>query len=396
MKRTCEVCGSNQKEFIYQQKFLIPSKNKFHTGYDVVVCEKCGFAFADNTPNLKQIKEYYREMSKKKFYLTQNINSKKEKNSFYKKEMSQRFKQSFKNIKLFTGKKSKILDVGCYTGELMLLLRKAGYKNIVGADPSPAAIKIAKERDNLDIIESNMYDGKVSGRYDVVLLTHVLEHIPDLRMFIEAVDKKMNSGGLIYIESPDANNFFISKSVRYLPEHREPYQQFSMEHVNFFTKTSLYNLMTSLGYQLRFLESQVSVVAILASWWQKPNLVKDDQISSNLKNYISESDVLLKVVKDTLKILVKQNQSLYIWGAGGYTQRVLAQTSMKHLSIAAFIDSNPDYHGGKLDGKLIIDPEKLKSMPTYPILISTNAYRDKIMIQIKKMGLKNKVLFLEK
>ena len=396
MKRICEVCGSDKKEIIYQQKFLIPSKNKFHTGYDVVVCEECGFAFADNTPSLKQIKEYYREMSKKTFYLTQDINSKKEKNSSYKKEMHQRFKQSLKNIKLFSKKKSKILDVGCYTGELMLLLRKAGYKNIIGADPSPTAIKIAKKRDNLEIIESDMHDGNVPGRYDVVLLTHVLEHIPNIRDFLEAVGRKINSGGMLYVESPDANNFFISKSARYLPEHREPYQQFSMEHVNFFTKTSLYNLMTSLGYQLRFLESQVSVISILASWWQKPTLARDSQTSLKLKNYLSDSDKLLNDVKNTLKVLIKNNEKLYVWGAGGYTQRMLSQTKMKLLPIISYIDSNPDYHGGKLNGKKIINPDELKKLPKHPILISTNAYQDKILDQIKKMGLKNKVLFLEK
>lgn len=395
MKRDCEICGSNKKEIIYNQRFVAPSKNQFHSGYSVVICKTCGFVFADRIPAKNRIREYYRAMAKKSFYLHTNINSEKENETSYKMEMSQRFVKTLQNITFFARKKDSVLDVGCYTGELMFLLKKRGYRHLTGIDPSPTAVKIAQKKYGLDILESNMYDGKIAEKYQVVLLTHVLEHIPDLRNFMNCVGKNIQVGGMVYIESPDADNFFISDSGRYLPEHREPYQQFSMEHVNFFTKLSLFNLMTSLGYQLKFLQSQVSVVATIASWWQKATPLVDDQTSFNIKNYLANSARLLLSVEKHIKKLSKEGK-LYVWGAGGYTQKMLAQTSMRKLSIVAFIDSNPDYHGGMLNGKKIVAPEKIKSMPIYPILISTNAYQKKIIKQIKTMGLKNKILILEK
>jgi hypothetical protein len=83
---------------------------------------------------------------------------------------------------------------------------------------------------------------------------------------------------------------------------------------------------------------------------------------------------------------------VYVWGAGGHTQRMLQYSEMGKMLIAAFIESNTDYHGGMLAGRLIISPSEV-SLP-YPIIVSSLMYQGAIVEQIKKMGIKNQVITL--
>src|SRR5580700_4084015 len=59
--RPCAVCGSNRKRRLFEQKF---STVCLLEGYTVVVCEQCGFAFADDIPEQEAFDAYYRDLSK--------------------------------------------------------------------------------------------------------------------------------------------------------------------------------------------------------------------------------------------------------------------------------------------------------------------------------------------
>lgn len=394
MERNCEVCSSQNKTIIYNQRFVLPTKYFFHSGYDVSMCNRCGFVFADNIPDQDFFEAYYQEMSKKTFYLEKKIFKKADTDTNYYKEMDKRIQYSFNNIKKHISKKDRILDVGCYTGELLFLLRENGYKNITGFDPSPYAAKLAKKWYGLDIVVGSAFDDLDLGEFDFIILTHVMEHIKDLKLFINKIASYLAKGGKIYIESPNAANFFISQSNKYLPEHQEPFQQFSVEHINFYTKTSLMNLMKNSGFDKVSLKQQVSVIAILSSIWKQTKIPKDNKIEKKMKTYISESKNGLKNITNKINAIKKEKKSIYVWGAGVHTQRLLALTDLMSINIECFIDTNTSYNKGQLIGKPIIKPEELKKKPLLPILISSKGYQNDIHNQIKEMKLKNEVILL--
>ena len=80
MLRVCEVCGSNKQKKIHRQRFVLPTKNFFHGGYDVAICENCGFSFASNIPSQDFFDSYYAEMAKKSFYISKKIFKKNKQN----------------------------------------------------------------------------------------------------------------------------------------------------------------------------------------------------------------------------------------------------------------------------------------------------------------------------
>lgn len=394
MKRNCEICGESKNKKIYHQRFILPTQYYFHSGYDVVICQKCGFVYADNIPDQNFFEAYYKEMSKKSFYIKSKI-FKKEKNSNYEKEMFERLKYSFSYFRKYLKNDYRILDLGCYTGELMKILKDNGYSNLIGVDPSDYAVKVAKHRYGIKVIKASIFDNlKNLGKFDFIIINHVLEHIKNLNEFLVKVRNMLNIDGKIYIETPDADNFFISQSNKYLPEHQEAFQQFSVEHINFFTKKSTNNLLSMNGFEKLQLQSRVSVVAIVSSIWKTSGIRKDETNFIKLTKYIKDSKKVLSVLQSKIIQINKKYKGVYVWGAGVHTQKLLAQTDLFKTDIRAFIDSNPNYHKAKLINKSIISPTKLVKEKNLPILISSRGYQENIKKQIKEMGLKNKIMTL--
>lgn len=394
MKRSCAVCGSDRKELVYKQKFTIPSNNYFHSGYDVVVCEKCGFAFADNIPDQKTLEQYYREMTKKMNLIKRRKNDKEK--TVEEDWLLRQYQQSLVNISKFVEKKMSILDVGCHTGALLAKLKSQGFKNLHGLDMSAYSAKIAKEQHGIKVIVGSVFDELEIGQYDFLILTHVLEHIRELPQFIHGLSRLMKDDALIYIEVPNALEFYIPKIniQQYSTDQLEPFLQFSVEHINYYSKISLYNLMQNNGFEKVFLEEQLSAITILASVWRKRSTIKDTWIVNGLRRHISDSKEKLKGVSLVIENVVKGGKEIYVWGAGLHTQKLLSMTKLAKARIIAFVDSDPDYKGGKLVGKSIINPKKLMKMKSLPILISSLKFQGEIEQQIKFMGLKNDIILL--
>ena len=97
---------------------------------------------------------------------------------------------------------SRILDVGCGAGGLLLLLQREGFRSLLGADPFIQAdidygngVKILKR--GVDQLE---------GQHDFIMLHHSFEHMPDPAMALRSIALGLAPNGTLLIRVPVADS----------------------------------------------------------------------------------------------------------------------------------------------------------------------------------------------
>jgi 2-polyprenyl-3-methyl-5-hydroxy-6-metoxy-1,4-benzoquinol methylase len=101
-----------------------------------------------------------------------------------------------------TNLKSKILDVGCGTGKLLLTMQRFGYKNLSGIDPFQEDIFYDN---NISIYKKFVYD--LDEKYDLIMLHHSFEHMEYPEKVLAKLATVIEDNGCILIRIPLAGSY---------------------------------------------------------------------------------------------------------------------------------------------------------------------------------------------
>ncbi|MFD0795044.1 class I SAM-dependent methyltransferase [Mucilaginibacter litoreus] len=109
-------------------------------------------------------------------------------------------------------RKIKLLDIGCGTGLATQMLLEAGTKELIGKitllDTSPVMLNEAQKRSRKWGKETEIVNGEInalSGEFDMIIISSVLHHIPDLDSFLKKISDLQAKGGiLITIHDPSS------------------------------------------------------------------------------------------------------------------------------------------------------------------------------------------------
>jgi SAM-dependent methyltransferase len=106
------------------------------------------------------------------------------------------------------------LEVGCGDGALLCELHERGFGGrLSGVEISEAAVSIARDRDQLDSVD--LYDGRHlpfrDGSYDLGILSHVLEHVPDPSSLLAEVGRACRT---VLVEVPLEANLSARRARR--------------------------------------------------------------------------------------------------------------------------------------------------------------------------------------
>lgn len=147
-----------------------------------------------------------------------------------------------------------ILDVGCGRGDFLMRATYCGFK-AVGIDIDPETAKIARLR-GLDVYVSELNNFSTSTLFDVITLSHVIEHVYDPRLLLKTIYDLLAPGGYFYIATPNFNSSGRQTFSKYwrgldVPRHMH---FFNVELLNdmlvdtgFANITQVYDLPQSLG-----------------------------------------------------------------------------------------------------------------------------------------------------
>src|SRR4051812_21928625 len=187
------VCNSGKAKVVHNIEFVLFDNHPMAGGYNLVQCVKCLFIYADTHVTQQELDIYYKELSK---YEDKNIGTG---GGYSKKDKDRLLKKAEFISSQLPDKNARIIDLGCANGGLLKELKVLGYNNLVGLDPSSTCVEITKNEVGCDAYQMSLFNIDESlGKFDLVILSHVLEHLLDLTSTIQTLNSLLKEGSLLY------------------------------------------------------------------------------------------------------------------------------------------------------------------------------------------------------
>ena len=225
----CRLCESTYLELYYTQG----NRNQ----YEFFKCTNCGLVNYDISKGLDQGK--YTNVYLDPELLDHKINI----------DQIETYKFIHTNINL----KGSLLDIGCGNGRLLVSAKNEGW-NVKGIELSEEFGRQIKKRYDIDVNITDFfkYDNPL-GTFDVVVLRHVLEHLPDCISAMTKINQILKNGGYGVLEFPNIEGMnlkfkrFLNKSGIARKKYGDNYMP---GHCNEFSKKSFKYLLQQTGFKL--------------------------------------------------------------------------------------------------------------------------------------------------
>lgn len=134
----------------------------------------------------------------------------------------------------FINANDKVLEIGSGFGSFLNLLKENGIKDVSGLELSSLAVEKCQEL-NLNVQSRLIEELGEDEKYDVICSFQVLEHVYNVKSFLDSAIRQLNVGGKLVIGVPN-NNPYIFISDKYHTLNLPPH------HAGLWSKKSLKNL----------------------------------------------------------------------------------------------------------------------------------------------------------
>lgn len=231
---------NNKFENIHTGKILIKKE-----GHEVIECLNCGYKHLLPLPGVEDNNEFYEKdffESLWSNYIEKHLNDKKWLDLHY------NIKYDYYESIFEDNKQRRLLDIGSATGFFLETGLSRGWETL-GVEPGKAAYEFSLSRGlNVFCEFFNKKNYNKYGKFDVINLTNVLEHLPNPVEIIELCSEILNDEGIISISSPNDFNPLQSHIVN--TSDKDYWWVDVKEHINYFDKHSLSNILTQQNFEI--------------------------------------------------------------------------------------------------------------------------------------------------
>lgn len=287
-----------------------------------------------------------------------------------------------------------VLEIGCAEGFFLnrIIERKNGNIKVFGVEPSKRYLETARHLLPKGYFYGHMLDMVDFGkeRFDLVVLRHVLEHVPLPIRNLDIISELLTPSGALYVEVPDTEK--ATPSVSHFFHH---------EHLSYFTVETLSTAFARAGFKELHIEQFQSnpvnsgfdypVLRAIAAPSLKTSVIKNaDQPKAIWERHRRAKDVFLKqrllpVIKRA-EVLHSMGRRLGIFGAGPHTMDLLGQMSLPVKAWRVILDNNPAKQGKWLRGIPVELPTSEQFKALDAILVSSAAFEGEIVDQIRAIA----------
>ena len=232
MKRNKELYLTCQDYTVSNQKF------------DLVYNEKLEMLETFPQPKIEDLPSYYESSA----YISHTDSKKSFIDKLYQLVKGYTLNKKLKLINSFKTENKNLLDVGCGTGDFLLVCKKNGW-SVTGVEPNKNAKNLAESKlaiNRTSIIYSELEEIN-SIKFDVITLWHVLEHVPNLSAYISKLKSLLKPNGVLLIAVPNFKSYDAEYYKQFWAAYDVP------RHLWHFSKRAI---------QLLFSEEKMDVVKI--------------------------------------------------------------------------------------------------------------------------------------
>lgn len=295
MLGTCQICG-----FAIPSRYTIPAVSRWgcDSDFHVYWCKNCDAGFLLPRPSYELLESFYSSQYfadyGKATAVEESLLDRIRVNLAWRFDRGVRIGPSRMEA-ISQSRSATVCDLGCGNGVLLGRLRDHGFQ-VIGIEPSPFA-RGEVETKGIKVYEGTaevLPDSIAESPFDVVVMTHVLEHCLDIKRTIGNALEILRPGGHLVVEVPNCHSFQF--------EARGPaWFHFDVgRHVNYFTLHALERLVEQQAakvmqyYYYAYVDHFLpSTLAIESSLWKRSHTEEDSsnllgiRKPSGLENWIS-------------------------------------------------------------------------------------------------------------
>lgn len=383
--RPCPICSARQTNLLRLLRYALFDDLPLPGLTSIEACMECGMVFNQLDGGANALRAYYQ--SNQHTLISSTPGS----GGLSAIEL-RRYQRLFKRLRLEKKQTKLIMDFGCGKGGWLEWLKHFGFSRLIGIEASAACRESIQNPGFVDVY-AEVADIPENIFPEVVLLSHVIEHLYDPLTELRKLVEKSEKDACFFIEVPNAPAMLDCES---------PWAWLFFEHINHFDVRSLCNLVNRAGLE----------VNQLGYWSFDPAHGKESEClylvcrrgETDFKIESRDSDYFLW--PERLNNFLKQNplsnsfiesvdfeRPLALWGCSQYSMLVLGMHEEILLNLRCLFDESPAKIGRQISGIKIQSPDNLQKLEDdYLLLLPQSIYLDAMRQTLSSLGVNLDVL----
>jgi SAM-dependent methyltransferase len=274
-----------------------------------------------------------------------------------------------------------VYEIGAAAGIALNAFKRQGFA-VSGCDPSHTATTQAMDIFGIKVDRTDAeHAAPHVAPFDIVLMSHVLEHFRDPLATLKQLRAHMRTGAGLILEVPCAT------AADLLPPG-----WFAFEHITYFSPATITAMLHAAAFEPIELRVNLGapiapVLAVAAKAAQVRALPSDTPADAvAFARHVAERDAMLW--RQTAQRLAAVTGDVVIWGAGVHTAQLLFHTPLaRQARIKLIVDRDSQKWGHQLGPYPIAAPSEIKPGPNGPtVIVSSYAFESQIRDTLLGMG----------
>jgi SAM-dependent methyltransferase len=238
----CDLCGSTYSvEIFHGRDYRLGYQGRFR----FVRCAECGLLYLNPRPTVAAIRRLYES-----HYADLQLEPDPPQNNGFLRSARQLWHRLNANYteEIVARARGRILDVGCGPGKFLVKLRAKGLE--VWGQELNRSLRPLHERLGLNVYYGPLRElGLPEDSFDTIILSQVLEHLPEPTAEMSEIRLLLRPGGTVLIYSPNGNGYLRTLFGRFWHGWHIPF------HFHLMTPHTMPRLAAAVGLEVTRLET---------------------------------------------------------------------------------------------------------------------------------------------